>query len=70
MKRCLDIIYEDVHINTHMHVYIYTVEPLNNGHTRSEALVLCREVVFIYYIAVQLSLNQYTKTTVLFKLVA
>ena len=31
---------------------VYTVEPLNNGDTRSEAFVLCREVVFIRYLIV------------------
>ena len=47
---------------------IYTVEPLNNGHTKSESFVLCREVVFIHVaIAIQSSLNQYTKRKVLFK---
>ena len=46
MKRCLDIIYKDVYIHD------YTVEPPNNGHTRSEVFVLCREVVLISEVAI------------------
>ena len=30
-------------------VPLYTVEPPNKGHTRSESFVLCREVVLIHY---------------------
>ena len=38
MKRCLDIIYKDVHIHT------YTVEPPNNGHIGSGTFVRYSEV--------------------------
>ena len=50
MKRSLDINYKDVHIHK-INVY-YIVEPPNNGHTRSEAFVLCREVVLFSEVTV------------------
>ena len=40
MKRCLNNIYKDA-----------VVTP-NNGHTRSEAFVLCREVVLVSEVAI------------------
>ena len=30
------------------YINVYTEEPPNNGHTRSEVFDLCREVVFIH----------------------
>ena len=36
---------------THTLILLYTVEPPNNGHTRSESFVLCREVVLISEVA-------------------
>ena len=32
-----------------LYINVYTVEPLNNGHTRSEVFVLYREVVLTHY---------------------
>ena len=63
MKRCLDIVYKDVHINTHMYMR-WNLRTMDTLGVRYLSFV---ERLFLYTLAIQLSLNQYTKTKVLFK---
>ena len=60
MKRCLDIIYKDVHIHTHVYIQwnLRTMDTLGVSHLSFV------ERLSLYTIAIQLSLNQYTKTKV------
>ena len=64
MKRCLDIIYKDVHI----HACIYIQWNLRTKDTLGVRHLSFVEMLSKYTLAIQLSLNQYTKTKVLFKL--
>ena len=60
IKRCLDkknIIYKDVHINTH----VYTQWNLRTMDTLGVSHLSFVERLSLYTIAIQLSLNQYTK---------
>ena len=63
MKRYLNIIYKDVHINTHMYVQ-WNLRTMDTLGVRHLSFV---ERLSSYTLAIQLSLNQYTKTKVLFK---
>ena len=57
MKRCLDNIYT----KTYTYINVCTVGPPNNGRTRSEAFVLCREITLISEVAIQSHINHQTE---------
>ena len=63
MKRCLDIIYKDVHINTRVYIQ-WNLRTRDTLGVRHLSFV---ERLSLYTLAIQLSLNQYTKRKVLFK---